>query len=78
MSIRRKHLKPHRTLVLRQGAAILGFRWTISELATYPPADMTIECIGDLLRYDLPAILAAGHAGTSKAASESTHIGEKS
>jgi hypothetical protein len=33
-------------------------------LATYPPADITIECIGDLLRYDLPALLAAGHAGS--------------
>jgi hypothetical protein len=41
-------------------------------LATYPPADITIECIGDLLRYDLPALLAAGHAGTPKAVSEST------
>jgi hypothetical protein len=29
-------------------------------LATSPPADLTIECIGDLLRYDLPALLAAG------------------
>jgi FMN phosphatase YigB (HAD superfamily) len=35
-------------------------------LATYPRADITIECIGDLLRYDLPALLAAGHAGTPK------------
>jgi FMN phosphatase YigB (HAD superfamily) len=26
-------------------------------LATYPPADITIERIGDLLRYDLPALL---------------------
>jgi len=25
----------------------------------YPPADVTIERIGDLLRYDLPALLAA-------------------
>jgi len=46
-------------------------------LATYPPADITIECIGDLLRYDLPALLAAGHAGTPKAVSESTQPGEK-
>jgi len=30
------------------------------ELAAYPPADVTIERIGDLLRYDLPALLAAG------------------
>ena len=41
-------------------------------LATYPPADITIECIGDLLRYDLSALLAAGHAGTPKTVSEST------
>ena len=41
-------------------------------LATYPPADITIECIGDLLRYDLPALLAAGRAGTPTAVSEST------
>jgi len=30
------------------------------ELAAYPPADVTIDRIGDLLRYDLPALLAAG------------------
>jgi FMN phosphatase YigB (HAD superfamily) len=40
-------------------------------LATYPAADMTIECISDLLRYDLPALLAASHAGTPKAVSGS-------
>ena len=28
-------------------------------LAAYPPADVTIERIGDLLRYDLPALLTA-------------------
>jgi hypothetical protein len=31
-------------------------------LAAYPPADIAVECIGDLLRYDLPALLAAGQA----------------
>jgi phosphoglycolate phosphatase-like HAD superfamily hydrolase len=31
-------------------------------LATYPPADLTIARIGDLLDYDLPALLAAGRA----------------
>jgi FMN phosphatase YigB (HAD superfamily) len=41
-------------------------------LATYPLADITIECIGDLLRYDRAALLAAGHAGTPKAVLEST------
>jgi polyphosphate glucokinase len=35
-------------------------------LATYPPADITIERIGDLLRYDLPALLAAGKPGNAK------------
>jgi hypothetical protein len=28
-------------------------------LASYPPADITIERIGDLLRYDLPSLIAA-------------------
>ncbi len=32
-------------------------------LAAYPPADITIESIGDLLQYDLPALLAAAEAG---------------
>ena len=36
-------------------------------LAKYPPADITIECIGDLLRYDLLALLASGHAGHATA-----------
>ena len=34
-------------------------------LATYPPADISIECIGDLLDYDLPALLAAGSGSVS-------------
>ena len=41
-------------------------------LAAYPPADITIECIGDLLRCDLPGLLAAGRASTTKTVSEST------
>jgi FMN phosphatase YigB (HAD superfamily) len=32
-------------------------------LATYPPADITVERIGELQRYDLAALLAAGRAG---------------
>ena len=28
--------------------------------ATYPPPDLTIERIGDLVNYDLPALLGAG------------------
>ncbi len=34
-------------------------------LAAYPPADISIECIGDLLDYDLPALLAAGSGSVS-------------
>ena len=37
-------------------------------LATYPPADLTIEGIGDLLRYDLPALLPSDRDGNIKAA----------
>ncbi len=46
-------------------------------LATYPPADIAIERIGDLLRYDMHSLLPAGLAGSIDAASEST-VGEKS
>jgi hypothetical protein len=41
-------------------------------LAAYPPADITIERIGDLLRYDLPALLPVGQAGSTRTASEPT------
>ncbi len=37
-------------------------------LATYPPADITIERIADLLQYDLHVLLAAGQAGSTKTA----------
>ena len=30
-----------------------------ADVASYPPADITIERIGDLLEYDLPALLGA-------------------
>jgi FMN phosphatase YigB (HAD superfamily) len=33
-----------------------------ADVATCPPADVTIERIGDLLRYDLPALLGAARA----------------
>ena len=46
-------------------------------LATYPPADIAIERIGDLLRYDLPALLPVCQAGSARTASELTG-GEKS
>ena len=35
-------------------------------LATYPPADVSVERVGDLLAYDLPALLAAAHRGASR------------
>jgi hypothetical protein len=42
-------------------------------LATYPSADITVEGIGDVLRYDLAALLAAGQpAGTRHEAETST------
>lgn len=41
-------------------------------LATYPPADITIEGIGDLLRYDLLALLPSDQDGSTKTASEPT------
>jgi FMN phosphatase YigB (HAD superfamily) len=39
-------------------------------LAAYPPADITIERIGDLLRYDLPALLPACQAESTRTAAE--------
>jgi FMN phosphatase YigB (HAD superfamily) len=39
-------------------------------LATYPPADIAIERIGDLLRYDLPALLPVCQAGSTRDAQE--------
>lgn len=32
-------------------------------LAAYPPADVSVERVGDLLAYDLPALLSAAHPG---------------
>lgn len=46
-------------------------------LATYPPPDISIERIGDLLRYDLPALLPVCQAGSAGTTSEPTH-GEES
>src|SRR5579862_7999913 len=61
------------TVFVRQG----HYAHDPKALAPYPPADITLECIADLLRYDRPALLAAGHAGTPKAVSQSTQGGEK-
>ena len=33
-----------------------------AEVATYPPADITLERIGELISYDLPALLDAGQS----------------
>jgi hypothetical protein len=42
------------TVFVRQGK----FAHDPKVVASYPPADLTVERIGDLLGYDLPAILA--------------------
>ena len=46
-------------------------------LATYPPADIAIERIGDLLRYDLPALLPVCQAGSARDAQEGWLIPKK-
>lgn len=43
------------TVFPRQG----HYAHDLKSLAAYPPADITIERIGDLLNYDLPALRAA-------------------
>jgi hypothetical protein len=43
-------------------------------LATYAPADISIEGIDDLLRYDLPALLSSDRDGRIETASERTAI----
>jgi hypothetical protein len=35
-------------------------------IATYPPADLTIERIGDLVNYGLPALLSAAKADDAR------------
>ena len=42
----------------------------------YPPADITVERVGDLLRFDLAALLRAGPSGSPTATAERT-VGEK-
>jgi len=41
-------------------------------LATYPSADITVEGIGDVLRYDLAALLAAGRPAGTRHEAETT------
>ncbi len=60
------------TIFPRQG----HYASDIEALATNPPADITIEHIGDLLRYDLPALLEPNRIGSNKTASEPT-VGKK-
>jgi hypothetical protein len=45
-------------------------------LAGYPPADVTVEGVADLLRYDLPALLRVGRDGGPTVTPEST-VGRK-
>jgi hypothetical protein len=47
------------TVFPRQGHYALDSK----AIATYPPADLAIESIGDLANYDLPAVLGAAKAG---------------
>jgi hypothetical protein len=47
------------TVFPRQGHYALDF----NAIAAYPPADLTIERICDLVNYDLPALLDAFKAG---------------
>jgi len=35
-------------------------------IAAYPPADLTIESIGELVNYDLPALPGAAKAGNAQ------------
>jgi FMN phosphatase YigB (HAD superfamily) len=46
-------------------------------LAAYPPADIAIERIGDLLQYDLPALLPVCRAGSARDAQEGWLIPKK-
>ena len=50
------------TVFPRQG----HYAYDAKTLATYPPADIAIERIGELLDFDLPTLLQAGQAGRAK------------
>ena len=50
------------TVFPRQG----HYAYDAKTLATYPPADIAIERIGELLQFDLPTLLQAGQAGSAK------------
>ena len=44
------------TVFPRQG----HYAWDARNVAAYPPAALTVEHIGDLVRYDMAAFLASG------------------
>jgi polyphosphate glucokinase len=44
----------------------VGLRGLRREVASYPPADITIERIGELLHYDLPALLDGAGGGKER------------
>jgi hypothetical protein len=50
------------TVFPRQGHYALDSK----AIASYPPADLTIESIGDLANYDLPAVLEAAKTGNAQ------------
>jgi FMN phosphatase YigB (HAD superfamily) len=50
------------TIFPRQGHYALDRK----NIATYPPADITVERIGDLVNYDLPALLSAAKADDAR------------
>jgi len=52
------------TILPRQG----HYAHDAKTITAYPPADLTIERIGDLLQYDLPGLLAAGQSSGGAAA----------
>jgi hypothetical protein len=50
------------TIFPRQGHYALDPR----NIAAYPPADITLERIGDLVNHDLPVLLRASKAGSTQ------------
>jgi FMN phosphatase YigB (HAD superfamily) len=66
------------TILPRQG----HYAHDLRIMAAYPPADLTIERIGDLLQYDLPGLLAVRQSSGATAARDSecspwrTHVVE--
>lgn len=61
------------TVFPRQGS----YAYDPNILATCPPADITIERIGDLIDYDLPTLLAAAHTGGNHQPASFPHFPSK-